>query len=448
MQELITDPLLTTDEGDTITMANELYAGQPGSNVLNAGAPYVRAMYIWGPGDSPTSGVDELLVQIDPRDTGAGTVSAFGGKPWWAINDAQGDVIALLHKASASTTAEVAAQWTYSPYGEVLTYEQFHPHPVVVFGHKSLVVDRLDTQAVSWDTDLGTISDTQRLIPGAKLISYARNRTYSPSLGRWLQQDPNASGQAVLETIVHSGRRPQVWPDNPILGLRIMDGVALFVYVKSNAVLHSDPTGLLIGLIMPGPEDIVMAGFRALRGGLEEMIGQYGANQDLDLDWALDWSQGDDFHSRMENGWVQQSFNEGAWNAFIDEIDPTGGYLSEGLQMAGAGSGAGKALKRAKHLTGQLHHAISTKVHRALEKHDVLRGHYAKRDDDWVTQAATLADHKGYQTWHRKYDADVVKWIEANTKATSQQFERYLKGLYRKGDLAERFPRGLRKGKR
>jgi hypothetical protein len=84
-------------------------------------------MYIWGPGDSPTSGVDELIVQIDPRDTGPGVVSAFGGKPWWALSDAQGDVIALLHKASASTTAEIAAQWTYSPYGEVLTYAQFHP---------------------------------------------------------------------------------------------------------------------------------------------------------------------------------------------------------------------------------------------------------------------------------------------------------------------------------
>jgi hypothetical protein len=41
VQELITDPLLYTQEGDAITMANELYAGQPGSNVLVAGAPYV-----------------------------------------------------------------------------------------------------------------------------------------------------------------------------------------------------------------------------------------------------------------------------------------------------------------------------------------------------------------------------------------------------------------------
>ncbi len=244
MQELITDPLLTTDEGDTITMANELYAGQPGSNVLNAGAPYVRAMYIWGPGDSPTSGVDELLVQIDPRDTGAGTVSAFGGKPWWAINDAQGDVIALLHKASASTTAEVAAQWTYSPYGEVLTYEQFHPHPVVVFGHKSLVVDRLDTQAVSWDTALGTISDTQRLIPGAKLIAYARNRTYSPSLGRWLQQDPNATGVVVTDAITVFGETAASQGCVVQLRDRVRDSIHTGLYVRGNPVTGWDPLGL------------------------------------------------------------------------------------------------------------------------------------------------------------------------------------------------------------
>jgi hypothetical protein len=94
-------------------MANELYAGQPGSNVQVAGAPYVRAMYVWGPGDSPTSGVDELLLQIDPRDTGTGAVSAFGGKPWFAVSDAQGDLVALLHKQTASSTARIAAQGTF-----------------------------------------------------------------------------------------------------------------------------------------------------------------------------------------------------------------------------------------------------------------------------------------------------------------------------------------------
>lgn len=134
VQELITDPLLYNEDHDIITMANELYAGQPGSNVLAAGAPYVRAMYVWGPGDSPTSGVDELLVQIDPRDTSAGAVTAMGGKPWYAVNDAQGDLVALLHKRPSTNAIEIAAQWTYSPYGEVLTYEQLHTHCKILLG--------------------------------------------------------------------------------------------------------------------------------------------------------------------------------------------------------------------------------------------------------------------------------------------------------------------------
>jgi N12 class adenine-specific DNA methylase len=59
----------------------------------------------------------------------------------------------------------------------LLTYEQFHPHPVVVFGHKSLVADRLDAPALSWDTAASSISENRRLMPGARLIAYARGRT-------------------------------------------------------------------------------------------------------------------------------------------------------------------------------------------------------------------------------------------------------------------------------
>jgi hypothetical protein len=301
-------------------------------------------MYIWGPGDSPTSGVDELIVQIDPRDTGPGVVSAFGGKPWWARSDAQGDVIALLHKASASTTAEIAAQWTYSPYGEVLTYEQFHPHPVVVFGHKSLVVDRLDSQSVAWDTDLGTLSETQRLIPGAKLLAYARNRTYSPQLGRWLQVDPNASGQSASSSVLMHGESPCAIDIRVELRERIRDGHSLFGYVAQNAITKGDPTGLFIGgLLMPGPGDILMIGVRGLRGGLEEMLGQYAANQEADLDWALDWSMPDNAHSRMSNKWVAAAFEEGLYggmrDGLLDAIDPTGGYLTRNLDGEDDGGG-------------------------------------------------------------------------------------------------------------
>ncbi|HEX8876105.1 MAG TPA: hypothetical protein VF777_05105 [Phycisphaerales bacterium] len=72
---------------------------------------------MWGPGDN---GVDELLAQYD-RDA----------KPWYAAFDAQGDLVSLLHQPTGTSPAEVAGQWTYSPYGQVLTYEQIHDHPLV-----------------------------------------------------------------------------------------------------------------------------------------------------------------------------------------------------------------------------------------------------------------------------------------------------------------------------
>ena len=406
---------------------------------------HLRAQYVWGPGDGITGGgADELLCQFDPVDTSASGDDSGAGKPWYILTDAQGDVVSVVHVPNGTnTSAEVGGQWTYSPYGEVLTYEQFYPHPALVFGHKTLAIDRLDGEALSWDSGTGTLFDTRRLEPGARLIGYARNRTLDVRRGRWLQVDPNESGALVVDQVRWHGARLVVESPPVDLRIRTSDGLGLATYARANSIQNSDPLGLLVGMILPGPEDILMGGFRALRGGLEEMVGQYGANQELDLDWALDWSQEDSFHSRMENGWVQESFNAGAWNAFIDEMDPTGGYLSEPF-MAGAASGAAKAVKKAKHLTGQLHHAISTKVHRALQDHKNLKDVYKKRDNDWTTQAGKLDDHKGYQTWHRKYDGDVVAWIKQYESATPAQFEHYLKGLYRKGELAEKFPSGLR----
>jgi hypothetical protein len=418
VQELITDPLLYTEEGDAITMANELYAGQPGSNVLVAGAPYVRAMYIWGPGDSPTSGVDELIVQIDPRDTGPGVVSAFGGKPWWALSDAQGDVIALLHKASVSATAEVAAQWTYSPYGEVLTYEQFHPHPVVVFGHKSLVVDRLDSQSVAWDTDLGTLSETQRLIPGATLIAYARNRTYLPVLGRWLQQDPNASGQAASSGVLAHGASPERIFGSVELRERLRDGPSLFGYVSQNPITKGDPTGLFIGgLLMPGPGDILMIGVRGLRGGLEEMLGQYAANQEADLDWALDWSMPDNIHSRMNNSWVSESFEAGLYgglrDGLLDALDPTGGYLTNG--PGGGGDDGGSDDPAMAGMAGSVARGASKLIGVSRKTYNLLKREYkANRMQYWKQEIRR--DQKLAKNL-QKYKPDQVKDVLVHGRA-------------------------------
>ena len=51
--------------------------------------------------------------------------------------------------------------------------------------------------------------------------------------------------------------------------------------------------------------------------------------------------------------------------------------------------------------------------------------------------------NRGYHGWHRKLDAKVVEWIRGHPRATTGQFEAYLRRVYGRGDLYRRFPKGL-----
>ncbi|MGQ9855055.1 MAG: hypothetical protein ACUVTG_16845, partial [Candidatus Oleimicrobiaceae bacterium] len=104
---------------------------------------------------------------------------------------------------------------------------------------------------------------------------------------------------------------------------------------------------------------------------------------------------------------------------------------------------ANDARRAAKVATGQLHHAISTKVHKALEEHPVLRGAYRRRDPRLVTRAADKEAHYGYQRWHRDLDDEVVQWLEEHRHATVEQFDAWLRWRYNQPDLRKRFSEGL-----
>ena len=101
-----------------------------------------------------------------------------------------------------------------------------------------------------------------------------------------------------------------------------------------------------------------------------------------------------------------------------------------------AAEAAGRAI-------GQVHHAISRAVFRALQEHRVLRGLYRVRDPRFVLRAADKTAHRGYQQWHRELDKEVADWLRANETATPAQFEAYLRSLYERPDLIQRFPRGF-----
>lgn len=86
---------------------------------------------------------------------------------------------------------------------------------------------------------------------------------------------------------------------------------------------------------------------------------------------------------------------------------------------------------------------VSRKIAAALNRHPTLARQYAPRDPRFVTQAIDDAAHRGYQTWHRELDQEVVDRLARNPNATTGQFERYLRNRYAQPDLVARFPNGF-----
>ena len=92
---------------------------------------------------------------------------------------------------------------------------------------------------------------------------------------------------------------------------------------------------------------------------------------------------------------------------------------------------------------GQRHHVISKPIAAALEKHPTLRGLYKPRDERFVVQAKDEEAHCGYQQWHRDVDAEVARWLDRTKNATPEQFERFLREIYSRPAMRERFPHGF-----
>ena len=109
----------------------------------------------------------------------------------------------------------------------------------------------------------------------------------------------------------------------------------------------------------------------------------------------------------------------------------------------GSGKKSGKNTTTWVKCTGQEHHAISKRIHDALENHPNLKGLYKYRDNRFVTQAIDKKAHNGYQSWHIALDKQIEKWVRDNQAATIGDFEAYLLNRYQQADLKAVFPNGL-----
>jgi hypothetical protein len=166
------------------------------------------------------------------------------------------------------------------------------------------------------------------------LFTSNAHAVYHVQTGRFLQADPNASGQPL---IYNAGWFHGVAPSVAVIGFdieeRYRDGANLYQYLGSNPLTNSDPLGLFI---LPGPGDFIT-------GMLESLVSEYAARQDFDVEWAMDWEMGDDWHSRLDSSWVTLALGQGLYNAFDIgfgdySVNPLDLFASAGRRGASPGA--------------------------------------------------------------------------------------------------------------
>jgi len=112
-------------------------------------------------------------------------------------------------------------------------------------GHHGLFADRLDAGYQSATLAAGFVSSTH--LP-ARIVYQVRNRTYDPSTQRWLQRDPNATGQVVLGSLASGGQAMSGAVSAIELTTLYGDGMSLYGYVRSEPIRGRDASGLWLTL--------------------------------------------------------------------------------------------------------------------------------------------------------------------------------------------------------
>ncbi len=292
--------------------------------------------YIWGPGDN---GLDEILVQYDIQR-----------KAYWMIQDAGGDVVAMCDLQGSGGTARVVKSWQYDAYGQclratdVVTHTTQYSIPINRIGHKGLFMDRLDEGLASSSTH----ADIPRLVPFSTVLYQNRNRTYSPQLGRFIQRDPNESGQYLSAGSLHGAR-----PSRPSVEFQLDDLYGdtggLHSYLGSSPLDRRDPRGTFFGgylgvLITAFMMPLDMLGavqdveqHLSMKQHARQALDQMSINMMMDVDWALDLSMSDNFNTRC--GIVDEALTIPAPAGSSEGQGPVTAGVSVAMGVAGRSHG-------------------------------------------------------------------------------------------------------------
>jgi RHS repeat-associated protein len=127
------------------------------------------------------------------------------------LQDANLNVVGLCRPGAPAGAVEMVRQDVYSPYGETIATDLFD---------QTAPDNRVGFQGMFFDRFAGNAADPQ-VTPGGDGLYRTANRSYHPTLGRWLQRDPNATAQPIVEALVrqrYSGSRFEGSRDDEIPG--------------------------------------------------------------------------------------------------------------------------------------------------------------------------------------------------------------------------------------
>ena len=237
---------------------------------------YTDREYVWGP-----DYVDECLWQVDRP-----------GNTAFVLQDANFNVVGLTDPQGA-----LLQQYDYDPYGTPTAIDTLGAFGHNRLGHQGLFADRYDTDAPAPD-----------LAVDADLMYYARNRDYRPDLGRWVQGDPNGTGQSILSATMYAGRT--LAPGHPVFDPQVMycDGLGRYGFAGAAPTVGVDPAGLFgfMGILMTGLD---MAGMAmgavddarqaySMTAAVEDFLDAVAVQQMFDVEWAIDMDADDLWYSR------------------------------------------------------------------------------------------------------------------------------------------------------
>lgn len=278
-------------------------------------------------------------------------------------------------------------------------------------GHHGLRIERLDRPwedpvEPSQNPDASTNGDGLARAYGC--VVHSRNRVYHPVLGRFMSDDPNGMGVPVLGDLAFNGMAIGPSDVTPSINSHFGDGMNTHVAYGGNPMAARDPLGLWgswnewwrdtkdgASLLWNGYQ--TFTSFTDLHGLIqgmaEELITEYSANLEYDVEWATDWNARDDAYTRLDNRWVNLALARGAYNHFnLGYWAETTGVNRDGPSMASDGLHSfvnGPARETAHHIGtiyGKIGKKIAAELRRAglgpYYKNNIVKifGHYGPHD--------------------------------------------------------------------